>query len=110
MFFGKGINEGINSEFAKKVLEIDPDIITGWNVIDFDLRVLRDRFQYYNIPFVIGRTEEPVKVRIESQFMKESSADIVGRRVEADYRMVSRPRNWAITARFFLLLALVKKR
>ncbi len=67
--------------FAKKVLEIDPDIITGWNVIDFDLRVLRDRFQYYNLPFVIGRTEEPVKVRIESRFMKESSADIVGRQV-----------------------------
>lgn len=67
--------------FAKKVLEIDPDIITGWNVIDFDLRVLRDRFQYYKIPFIIGRTEEPVKVRIESQFMKGSSAEIVGRQV-----------------------------
>lgn len=67
--------------FQKTVDEIDPDIITGWNVVDFDFRVLRDRCKHYRIPFQIGRSEEETKVRIESQFFKESSVSIVGRQV-----------------------------
>ncbi len=67
--------------FQKIVNEIDPDIITGWNVVDFDFRVIRDRCKHYRIPFQIGRAEEETKVRIESQFFKESSVTIVGRQV-----------------------------
>ncbi len=67
--------------FQKTVNEIDPDIITGWNVIDFDFRVIKDRCKHYRIPFQIGRSEEETKVRIESQFFKDSSVSIVGRQV-----------------------------
>lgn len=67
--------------FKQKIHEIDPDIITGWNVIDFDFKVLRDRFKHDKIPFILGRAEEESKVRIESQFFKDSSIDIVGRQV-----------------------------
>ena len=31
--------------FQERVHAIDPDILTGWNVIDFDLRVLQQRFE-----------------------------------------------------------------
>lgn len=67
--------------FKDIVLKIDPDIITGWNVIDFDFKVLRDRFKHHNIPFVIGRTSDQIKLRIESQFFKNSSVTVTGRQV-----------------------------
>lgn len=65
--------------FIKRVREIDPDIITGWNLIDFDLNVLTKRMQHYNIPFAIGRNERGVRMRIIQDFFRESSANIPGR-------------------------------
>ena len=39
--------------------ELDPDVITGWNVVDFDLAVLAaPRAQRYGVPFAIGRTDD----------------------------------------------------
>ena len=37
------------------VAHIDPDILIGWNVINFDLRLLQDRAQSLGIPLAIGR-------------------------------------------------------
>ena len=65
--------------FAARIKEIDPDVITGWNVIDFDLKVLRERFRANNLPFVLGRTSEECKVRVQADFFRESSADFNGR-------------------------------
>ncbi|MBI5392841.1 DNA polymerase II [Candidatus Woesearchaeota archaeon] len=67
--------------FKERIQTIDPDIITGWNVIDFDLHVLKERMKHHKIPFVIGRADWECKIRIESDFMRESSADIAGRQV-----------------------------
>jgi DNA polymerase-2 len=47
------------SALAKRILARDPDVITGWNVIDFDLRVLAKRFAARGVPFDVGRTAEP---------------------------------------------------
>ena len=41
-----------------RIGDLDPDIITGWNVIDFDLTVLSKRFEAHNIPFNLGRTKD----------------------------------------------------
>jgi DNA polymerase-2 len=68
-------------QFIQEVQCIDPDIITGWNVVDFDFKVLRERCKHHKIPFILGRSEEETKVRIESQFLRESSVNIVGRQV-----------------------------
>ncbi len=43
---------------SKRIVEMDPDLITGWNLIDFDLSVLQRRFKALNIPFQLGRTED----------------------------------------------------
>jgi DNA polymerase-2 len=43
---------------AKRVVARDPDVITGWNVIDFDLRVLAKRFAACGVPFDVGRTAD----------------------------------------------------
>ena len=47
-------------EFILKVRELDPDIITGWNVLDFDFRVLCKRCEEMGLSFTIGRTGTPV--------------------------------------------------
>jgi DNA polymerase II len=46
------------SALARRLLARDPDVITGWNVIDFDLRVLARRFAACGIPFDVGRTAD----------------------------------------------------
>lgn len=35
--------------------DYDPDVIIGWNVINFDFNLLQNRCQYHQIPFRIGR-------------------------------------------------------
>jgi len=44
---------------ARRIVERDPDVVTGWNVIDFDFRVLVARFAALGRPFDIGRSEVP---------------------------------------------------
>jgi len=68
-------------KFKTELLKQDPDIITGWNVIDFDLFYLKEKFRKYRIPFDLGRNNEPSKVRLESGFFRSSSATISGRQV-----------------------------
>jgi DNA polymerase-2 len=45
---------------AQRIAARDPDVITGWNVIDFDLDVLFRRFAEHKVPFLAGRTADPV--------------------------------------------------
>ncbi|MBT3416517.1 DNA polymerase II [Candidatus Woesearchaeota archaeon] len=71
--------EDLLQEFQEEIIKFDPDIITGWNVIDFDLKLLKEKFAKYNIPFILGRDNSPSKLRIESNFFRTSKADISGR-------------------------------
>ena len=43
---------------AATIHELDPDIITGWNVIDFDLPVLQERARELGVSFTLGRTKD----------------------------------------------------
>ena len=43
--------------WIKYVIDIDPDIFIGWNVVNFDLRVLQTRSQTLGIPLTIGRSK-----------------------------------------------------
>ncbi|HUJ73617.1 MAG TPA: 3'-5' exonuclease, partial [bacterium] len=49
--------EALLTAVRDRIVEMDPDIITGWNVIDFDFRVLSRRFAALGIPFDIGRAD-----------------------------------------------------
>jgi len=77
----------VNSEkellekFRDSVLTIDPDIITGWNLIDFDLKVLKQKFDEHKIPFNLGRIDWPCKLELNDEFMRDSTADFPGRMV-----------------------------
>jgi DNA polymerase-2 len=68
-------------DFREEIIDFDPDIITGWNVIDFDLSLLKEKFKRYKIPFNLGRDNSTSKLRIESSFFRTSKADVSGRMV-----------------------------
>jgi len=73
--------EELLEKFKKEIIEFDPDIITGWNVINFDFSYLKQKFEKYKIKFDLGRTNENARIRIESNFFKNSTMDIPGRLV-----------------------------
>ncbi len=51
-------NEGsLLQRWIKWVAHTDPDIFIGWNVIDFDFRLLQKRAQALRIPLDIGRRQ-----------------------------------------------------
>lgn len=67
--------------FKDKLLELDPDIITGWNVIDFDLIKLQDKFKEHKLDFKLGRTDDECKIKREESFFRDSTANFPGRMV-----------------------------
>ncbi|MBT3394832.1 DNA polymerase II [archaeon] len=71
--------EDLLEAFQQDIIDFDPDIITGWNVVDFDFKFLRDKFKKYNIPFILGRDNSISKLRLESSFFRTSKAEIAGR-------------------------------
>lgn len=64
-----------------RILEIDPDIITGWNLIDFDISVLKDRAQKNGISMNIGFGSDEIKVMKKKNFLGESKAKAKGRQI-----------------------------
>jgi DNA polymerase-2 len=48
-------------EFAEDIRGIDPDVLTGWNFIDFDFPHLSGRFQKTGLPFTLGRSQDSAK-------------------------------------------------
>lgn len=67
--------------FKNKIQQLDPDIITGWNLIDFDLKILEKRCKHYKIPFMLGRADWESSLRIYRDFLRDSRAEIPGRMV-----------------------------
>jgi DNA polymerase-2 len=62
-----------------RIRQIDPDVITGWNVIDFDLAVLQRMARRRGVPLKLGRGAEPVRILPASSPRGSSRAQIVGR-------------------------------
>ena len=66
-------------DFQKVIQREDPDIITGWNVIDFDLDFLLKRCKQHNLSFQLGRDNSQVKLNLQKNFFRDSKANIPGR-------------------------------
>ncbi|MFT4343292.1 MAG: DNA polymerase domain-containing protein [Candidatus Woesearchaeota archaeon] len=81
--FVKG--EGFSTEkellerFVQLVREWDPDVITGWHVIDFDLQVIKDKCKEHSVDFTIGRDNTAVYIKLSDSFYQDSIAKISGR-------------------------------
>ncbi len=73
-------------ELRRRIIDLDPDILTGWNVVDFDMRVLARRFRDLGLPFDIGRTDAPASFLAREDDdgitrWKRSKATVPGRQV-----------------------------
>ena len=55
----KAMVENLNAWFERN----DPDVIVGWNVIQFDLRVLQKTADDCGVKFLIGRERQPIQWR-----------------------------------------------
>lgn len=60
----------------RRIREIDPDIITGWNVIDFDFEAISRRLKHHGIRFNMARSDQ------EASFL-DAVRDNTGRRQNA---------------------------
>ncbi len=67
--------------FLEYVQAINPDVITGWNVVDFDLACLARIAQRYGLRFAIGRSDDVLDLRKDASFTRESRAVVCGRQV-----------------------------
>ncbi|MGF1698004.1 DNA polymerase II [Vibrio lamellibrachiae] len=70
------------SELLKALIswfeQFDPDVIIGWNVIDFDFRLLHKRAEFNNIKLVLGRAKQLSYFRTSST-TQQSFITIPGR-------------------------------
>jgi DNA polymerase-2 len=67
--------------FCSRVKEFDPDVLTGWNVIDFDLTVLQRIAARLNHPFGLGRASGAMRLRKAEGYFGSGQAFIPGRLV-----------------------------
>lgn len=63
------------------VRRLDPDVILGWNVVDFDLRVLARRAARLRVALDLGREPGAPRFEQDSGFSRSSRVEIPGRMV-----------------------------
>jgi DNA polymerase-2 len=66
---------------ASRIREVDPDIITGWNVVDFDLRTWDARARALGAPLALGRVRGNVHFQEDMRFTRQARASVPGRMV-----------------------------
>src|SRR5690606_15827294 len=67
--------------FCERVHELDPDVLTGWNTIDFDLTVLARIAARLNHPFELGRDKGALRIRPPQGYFGSGQASVPGRLV-----------------------------
>ena len=65
--------------FCERVHQLDPDVLTGWNVIDFDLRVLDRLARQWRLPLRLGRGEGSLRLRPTRAPWASLEATVAGR-------------------------------
>ena len=65
--------------FLQQIQALDPDLILGWNLINFDLDYLERRCQAHRIPFSLGRGGESAAILQPQQPGQPRIASIPGR-------------------------------
>ncbi|MDR3172926.1 MAG: hypothetical protein LBU19_01630, partial [Treponema sp.] len=49
---------GLLRSFLSDIRGIDPDVLTGWNFLDFDFKQIAQRCAYHHIPLSLGRSDD----------------------------------------------------
>ena len=74
-----GNEKNLLLRLSEIIRQSDPDILTGWNVIDFDLSVLMQRARAQNVTLELGRIPGPLKLRRDRSTWVASRAEVPGR-------------------------------
>lgn len=48
---------------VERIQTLDPDVFIGWNLVQFDINVLSQKYREHKIPFAIGRDGSSLKTR-----------------------------------------------
>ncbi len=75
---GDDEREKLSEAFAL-IRSLDPDVLLGWNVVDFDLRALQTRAELLRLPFLIGRGTDVARVLVGSTPQSVTIARVPGR-------------------------------
>jgi DNA polymerase-2 len=67
--------------FCARIAELDPDVLTGWNVVDFDLSVLQRIATRLQHPLNLGRDSGAFRIRKAEGYFGSGHAAIPGRLV-----------------------------
>ena len=67
--------------FLDRVREFDPDVFTGWNVVDFDINVLLRIAKRERVDFTLGRGKQRVTTRPARGYFGSGQAIVSGRLV-----------------------------
>lgn len=67
--------------FMQRVRELDPDVLTGWSVVDFDLTVLEKVAQRVRLTMQLGRGPGALRIRKREGFFQRAEAFAPGRLV-----------------------------
>lgn len=67
--------------FCDRIRRIDPDVLTGWNIIDFDCSVLQRIAERVNHPLAMGRGPGTIRIRKAQGYFGSVQAIIPGRLV-----------------------------
>ncbi len=67
------------SAFLNRFSQLDPDLMLGWNVINFDLDYLERRCRHYHLPYTLGRGGERAAILQPQQAGQARIASIPGR-------------------------------
>ena len=65
--------------FLAHVRAADPDLLTGWNVCDFDLAVLLAAARRSGLRLALGRSDDELVLQRDQGFTRESRAVLAGR-------------------------------
>lgn len=78
------------SAFVSRVSALDPDILTGWNIDEFDLPVLERRCRAYRIPFLLGRSDRESTFETRDPQDERGGRNRDGGRRDAAYPVIGR--------------------
>ncbi len=67
--------------FCVRIRQLDPDVLTGWNIIDFDLTVLQRIAARVGHPFALGRDDGAIRIRKAEGYFGSGQATLPGRLV-----------------------------
>ncbi len=65
--------------FCNRIASYDPDVLTGWNIIDFDLSVLQRIAARLRHPLTLGRDAGAIRLRKAEGYFGSGQASVPGR-------------------------------